>query len=358
MNKETKAESNVREGLVAMSSTFIRIVYSMFRLLGMIVIAGAILQGCTANGGSEPDPQLAQDAAPPTSSAVVIAAAATTRAVSEATTVPTHVATPETAEMETSTSEPVATQTAVPETETPEAVTSEIISVPNYGILEVELTAQEAYANPYLMMPGDDSTPGFVVGTFTGPGNETITIDGFWYGGDSGKTWKIRMAPTAVGRWTYTTASADPGLDGKQGAFDSVPSANKGFIRVNPEYPHTFMYDDGTPFLFMGATIGVFYLYPEGIDMRDGTFQAVHDALAAAGYNNYLFSTQIFKKRGTFVQNEGGFNFLNNDPDQLNPLYWQWADSRLEYVNGNGVVPGLLLGWPDQSIFSRVWRNQ
>jgi hypothetical protein len=363
MNKETEMARDIREEDVAMSSTISRIDITIFRLLGIMLVAGFILQGCTADQGGDPVLQLpSQGEAPPTNSALVVTtaiASVTTRVIAtEATDMATMVATAETAELETTTPETVATETAVPETATPEAMIVQSVSVPNYGIFEVELAAQGDYANPYLMMPGDNSTPGFVVGTFTGPEGQTITIDGFWDGGGSGKSWKIRMAPTAVGIWSYTTSSTDPGLDGKQGAFESVPSANKGFIRINPEYPRTFMYDDGTPFFWMGATIGVFYLYEGTIDMRDGTFQAVHDALAAAGYNNYLFSSQIFKKMGTFVQNEGGFNFLNSDPDQLNPFYWQWADLRLEYVNGNGVVPGLMLGWPDQGIFSRFSEQQ
>src|SRR5215510_12710408 len=78
--------------------------------------------------------------------------------------------------------------------------------IPKYGIFELPLTATGNYANPYLQMPGDDTSRGFVVGTFTGPGGKTIIIDGFWDGGNS---WKIRMAPTVVGDWSYKTSSPD-----------------------------------------------------------------------------------------------------------------------------------------------------
>lgn len=226
----------------------------------------------------------------------------------------------------------------------------EVVEVPRYGIIDLTLNTTGSYENPYLQMPGDGFTPGFLVGTFNGPNSEVITIDGFWDGGD---TWKIRTAATSVGEWEYMTSSSDPGLDGKSGSFLAVPSSHKGFLRINPDYPRTFMFDDGTPFLWMGATIGTFYLYPEKIDMRDGSFQEVHNTLALAGYNNYLFSSQILKKKSNFVENEGGFNFLHKDADQLNPSYWQWADLRLEYVNDKGIIPGILLGWPDQKIFSR-----
>src|SRR5262245_39997169 len=88
----------------------------------------------------------------------------------------------------------------------------ESLSVPRYDVFEIALTAAGSYHNPYLEMPADATTRGFVVGTFTGPGGEKITIDGFW---DGGSTWKIRMAPTVVGTWRYTTFSADAGLNGR-----------------------------------------------------------------------------------------------------------------------------------------------
>src|SRR3972149_461845 len=87
--------------------------------------------------------------------------------------------------------------------------TTALAETPNYDIFEITLTATGTYSNPYLQMAGDNTSLGFVVANFSGPNNETITIDGFW---DGGNTWKIRMAPTAVGMWTYTTSSIDPGL--------------------------------------------------------------------------------------------------------------------------------------------------
>ena len=61
-------------------------------------------------------------------------------------------------------------------------------TVPVYGVFEVTLSAAGNYPNPYLQMPGDDTAPGFVEGTFTGPSGETLKMDGFW---DGGTTWKV-----------------------------------------------------------------------------------------------------------------------------------------------------------------------
>jgi hypothetical protein len=220
--------------------------------------------------------------------------------------------------------------------------------VPLYGVFEVTLTATGNYSNPYLQMPGDDATPGFVVATFTGPNDEAIKMDGFWDGGD---IWKIRMAPTAVGTWSYVTSSVDPGLDGRSGLFEVVASSNRGFVRVHPDNPFAFAYDDGTPFFWQGDTHIIFY-NANNFRFDDGSFQQHWETRASQGFTSIYFGTWIWKKRGNFAENEGGFNFNNSDPDQLNPAFWQWADKRLEYVNSQGLVPGLGIGWPDQGVLN------
>jgi hypothetical protein len=232
-------------------------------------------------------------------------------------------------------------------------------NVPKYGIFELTLTSAENYPNPYLKMPGDDTSPGFVEGRFTGPNDETITIDGFWDGGD---TWKIRMAPTAIGTWTYTTSSPDSGIDGESGSFECIPSSSHGFVRIHPDNPFAFAYDDGTPFFWLGDSIPIFYIVAN-LRFDDGSFQRYVDNRAVIGVNNSYFGSWIFKKTGNFAQNEGGYNFNNNDPDQLNPAFWQWADKRLEYTVSKGIVPGLGIGWPDQRVqnfgdnrLMRAWR--
>lgn len=236
-----------------------------------------------------------------------------------------------------------------------------IPKVKKYSVFEITLTASGNYSNPYLKMPGDNEAPGFVISTFNGPNGEVFKIDGFW---DGGKIWKVRMAPTAVGVWTYTTSSDDLGLNGKTGCFNCVASTSHGFIRIHPQNQFAFAYDDGTPFFWMGDTQVIFYHQNRKYYRFDnGTFQALQDLRVSQGITTLYFGSWLFKKKGNFAENEGGYNFKNSDPDLLNPSFWQWADKRLEYVVSKGMIPGLGIGWPDQGIKSfgehrlmRAWR--
>ncbi len=121
--------------------------------------------------------------------------------------------------------------------------------VQRWNIVETELTAVQPHAEPYR-----DVT---VRAIFTGPEGQTVAREAFW---DGGSTWRLRFAPTAVGRWTWRTeCPADSGLDGRTGALDcvpytgDVPTYRHGFLRVSDDGRH-LAYADGTPFFYLGDT--------------------------------------------------------------------------------------------------------
>jgi hypothetical protein len=234
-------------------------------------------------------------------------------------------------------------------------------AVPKYTVLEISLTAQGSYGNPYLLMPGDNNTPGFVVGEFSGPNGEKIAVDGFWDGGDS---WRIRFAPISEGTWTYTTISSDLGLDRHTGSFNCVTSSNKGFARVNPSHPHHFMWEDGTPLYWASTSVMIAHFDEAGRDAQgngwridDGTFQSFLDVRSMQGFNAthwgyYGFNKKQFNERTQ--QNEGGPPFTDYNPDLLNPAYYQYGDQRVEALLNRGIIPEFTLGWPDQNIVGSI----
>ena len=256
-------------------------------------------------------------------------------------------------------------------------------TIPQWGVFELSLKAGISYDNPYLEMPGDNSSPGFVVGTFTGPDGLTIVIDGFFSGGD---TWTIRMAPTVTGTWTYTTFSADPGLNARAGSFICVPSSNKGFIEIDPEHPHHFRWADGAPFPFSMAAMNVHSydgtspgLFKYGGATFDGSFQAHVNARVSQGFTAMHWGMLIGKwarfcgccEWGTYCcsacgccqVNESGTAFLNEDLDRLNTAYFDSADQRVGYAAAAGILPGLGIVWPDSlpagwshERLKRIWR--
>jgi len=236
-------------------------------------------------------------------------------------------------------------------------------SIPKYGVFELTLTASQDYSNPYLKMPNDLNTPGFVVGIFSGPNGEKLQVDGFW---DGGKTWKIRIAPTSVGDWSYTTTSSDLGLNQKSGSFSCVSSNSKGFLRVDPIHSHHFMWDNGAPFYWGSVTTMVSHFDDRDAQgghsrVDDNSFQALVSTRSEQGFNIVHWGFYGFNKpqfTDKTQQNEGGAPFTNFDADQLNPAYYQYGDKRVEALQAKGIATEFTLGWPDQNIAEEVGHSR
>lgn len=206
-------------------------------------------------------------------------------------------------------------------------------SIGNWDIFEINFTTTNTYSNPYIDV--------WLYATFNGP-TETIKIDGFW---DGDSNWKIRMAPTEAGTWNYITSSNNPQLNGRTGSFTVTESGKKGFVRVNPAYPRSFVYDDGTPFFFLGDTAWRFM--NKSYLPFDGTFQSWVDVRESQGFTVLQTNLEMFQP-----VSEGGAAFPNGDTTRINPSYFQWLDKRMEYatVQKGMVVQFNLMwaqGWPN-----------
>ena len=95
--------------------------------------------------------------------------------------------------------------------------------------------------------------------TFTNRATGTkMEIPGFW---DGDNNWRVRFAPTECGIWDYTTASTgeDVGINEIKGTVacnaykGDLDVYKHGFVRTEPDKKY-FVYDDGTPFFYLGDT--------------------------------------------------------------------------------------------------------
>jgi len=124
-------------------------------------------------------------------------------------------------------------------------------TVERWRMREITFTSATTYADPFRDVMLDV--------TFTGPGDVTLVMPAFW---DGGGTWKVRFAPTEAGLWQYETTcsnTADAGLHGISGTMECVPYTGDleiyrhGFVKTVPGTRY-FVYDDGTPFFYLGDT--------------------------------------------------------------------------------------------------------
>ncbi len=199
-------------------------------------------------------------------------------------------------------------------------------TTPRYSVCEIQLTGS-AYDNPYTEVMLDVQ--------FSGPGGAIFTLPGFWKGGT---TWAVRFAPTIVGNWTYSTSSNDLLMHNQSGSINCISSISQGFLEIQGRH---FFNGDGSPFFRMGDTC--WRIFRSKNAAFETHFKPYIDARAAQGFN--FISGVIHTVQDPSI-NEGGSLWENDsDLDRLQPLYFDWADKRIEYMLENDIVPGLLFVW-------------
>ena len=226
---------------------------------------------------------------------------------------------------------------------------------------DISFTSKANKPNPYL------NVTDFKV-TFTGPGGVTLTLPGFYTGG---QVWKVRFSPTGPGTFTYVTSSTqDTSLNGLTG---TVPGGTTnpnghGAVRVDPALPHHYLNEDGTRYFQMGYEIDWLGLMDFG-DANVTKARSIIDMLAANGFsevNMQLYAYDTSWKPGITSAYDFGptaqfpWAGSNASPDnsQMNEAFWQNYDRVIAYLFEKGINAHIfckfirtyggneLVGWP------------
>ncbi len=119
----------------------------------------------------------------------------------------------------------------------------------NWVAIEITLKTKKEYS-------ANDAFNLIVDGVFThSETGQTLTIPAFWYKED---TFKIRFAPTMEGLWNYKIICHDDESLNGEGSVYSVKYMGeyevykRGFVKTDGH--KYFVYDDGTPFFYLGDT--------------------------------------------------------------------------------------------------------
>jgi hypothetical protein len=199
--------------------------------------------------------------------------------------------------------------------------------------------------------------------TVTGPDGKSFTLPGFF---DGDGTWKIRVSPTAEGKWSLVTQSDLPELHGQSAAFTGVknpgPQAH-GPLRVDAAHPHHFVFADGTRF-FMQAYEYNWLWALDTDNPAQPTIRQTLDLIATHGFNYVLINSYAHDtswRKGKTGPDDYGPPALfpwagsNETPDhtRLNLAYWQHFDRLMTALHERGLQAHLylkvynkLVNWP------------
>ena len=136
-------------------------------------------------------------------------------------------------------------------TEQAEETNEKALTAEIWSRCDIILDSQKQYKNPYLDVQIDAE--------FTHESGKKIHLYGFWNGDNE---WRVRFAPTLTGKWNYTVTCSDaenPDLHNIKGSIIAIESTGNsmidrhGFVKISDNGRY-FVYDDGTPFYWLGDT--------------------------------------------------------------------------------------------------------
>jgi hypothetical protein len=216
--------------------------------------------------------------------------------------------------------------------------------VPRWQPHDFAFPSKRRYDNPFAAR---------LSASVTGPGDIKFTTPVF-YDGDG--VWKVRVAPTVEGEWSLVTHCDDEELDGKTASFTCVPNGNPrvhGGLRVDPERPHHFAYEDGTRYFLMGYECD--WLWALDMAKRDlARTEAFLDKLADSGFNHIILNAYAHDcgwRKGRTGDDDYGpppmyaWEGTNEQPDhsRLNLAHWQHYDRVIEALWRRGIIAHVMI---------------
>lgn len=190
-------------------------------------------------------------------------------------------------------------------------------------------------------------------GEFDGPNGTTLRVPGFYDGDD---VWKIRFMAPREGKWRLRTFSPLAALNGREEMFSAGPNTNPnihGALRVDPDSPYHFRWEDGTRFFLMGYEADWLGL-AQMDDSERKTMRRLIDQIHQRGFNYVLVNVYAHDTewaRGKSCEWDYGppalfvFGGTNEKPDhnRLNAAFFQAHEKMMYALWEKGIVAHLML---------------
>ncbi|MDD3107795.1 MAG: DUF4038 domain-containing protein [Alistipes sp.] len=204
-----------------------------------------------------------------------------------------------------------------------------------WSCLELTFHSSKAYVNPLY----DASLEAI----FISPSGEEFRKTGFW---DGEGCWKIRFMPEQRGRWSYRTLCSDTlnkALHHQQGSFECkrnpspLPIYAKGKI-IHRLGDYHFCYADQTPFFYLGCTT-----WNGAMRSTDEEWARYLQHRVDNHYTVIQFVTTQW--RGLPAEELNPPAFTGEELLQVNPLFFQRLDRKIEQINQAGLVASPVMLW-------------
>ncbi len=179
-----------------------------------------------------------------------------------------------------------------------------------FGVHELSFHTGEVEADPFYELT--------LKVIYTLPSGKKLEVDGF---NDGGMLFKARAYCMEVGEWSWESRSNDPKMNGQSGKFTVMDSNFRGKLKLHPEDPYQFAYDNGDWFLHIGDT-GYRYVVAS-----EPNWKAYIDQASEMG---------VTKIRTWFaMQRSAVGDLFETDGKTLAMGYWKEIEKRIRYALEN-----------------------
>ena len=200
---------------------------------------------------------------------------------------------------------------------------------------------------------------------FKGPEGKLLNIPGFYNGKGE---WIIRFSPVKVGIWNYETFSKRSELDRICGTVECIENNNEaihGGLLINNEYPHHFIFEDGTSHFKQAYEAD--WLWALGLgDNKIIKVKEFISTIKKFGFNEIItniYAHDTVWKKGKTCANDYGPPALflwegdNEHPvhDRMNIEFFENFDRLMYYLLEEGIIAHILIkvfnkevNWPKE----------
>jgi hypothetical protein len=239
-------------------------------------------------------------------------------------------------------------------------------AIPCFDTAEVSLASTASYnANQGSPNPFDFDVSAQV----TSPSGRRLLVPGFFdgngAGGATGNIFKVRIYTDESGTWQWIVKSNVPGLSGRTGTFDVSTTRlagvfSRGMVVENPQYPKSFMYQQGFP-VFLAAKF-LDAAAPNPIKYSHTMFsESLTDANRQALLSRHLGLK--LNKINVYIANRGDYGGVSttpwvgtaqaNDKSRFDLARWKMYDQWVVKMRDAGVLTHLWL-FADDSSFGNL----
>ena len=169
--------------------------------------------------------------------------------------------------------------------------------------------------------------------------------DGDGNGGQTGNVWKFRLLFDYPGTWEVQAGFFEPGMDTPNGPSQTftyevsntkISPDEHGHVRVSPDHPRWFRFDDGTPW-YPNPTIAHSYLYsPYYKKYADEHLSRGVDALGA-GFRIGNTDYDRYEPAPPWLYSKPAGSGGTPDFTCFNVANWRNMEERLDYAQDNGM---------------------